>query len=146
MPSLVQHGASWLNQVWNGSLLSELPVLHPVDYFHLMFLRSFSRDSKAVIEREHALRLLRTVMTLPAERPRLTCRISSRDSPSRRSSPLSPRKRSMIDTDLNPTDILLAKRVSLTGGMIRAIVSVAENPDDALRTVCMETLIEIGES
>lgn len=42
-------------------------------------------------------------------------------------------------------DVLLQKRVPLSGGMIRAIVSVAENPDDALRTVCMETLIEIGE-
>jgi rapamycin-insensitive companion of mTOR len=30
--------------------------------------------------------------------------------------------------------------------MIRVIVSSAENPDDALRTVCMVTLIEIGMS
>jgi rapamycin-insensitive companion of mTOR len=28
--------------------------------------------------------------------------------------------------------------------MVRAIVSVAENPDDPMRIICMETLIEIG--
>lgn len=81
-------------------------------------------------------------MMLPHERPRLNSRVSSRDSPSRRS-PMSPRK--AADREPSAVDVLLQKRVPLSGGMIRAIVSVAENPDDALRTVCMETLIEIGE-
>lgn len=57
---------------------------------------------------------------------------------------MSPRKPN--ESDHNPIDQLLAKKVPLSGGIIRAIVSVAENPDDALRTVCMETLIEIGTS
>jgi len=39
---------------------------------------------------------------------------------------------------------LLVRRVPLTDGMVRALVSAAENPDDPLRIVCMETLIEIG--
>jgi hypothetical protein len=81
-------------------------------------------------------------MMLPPERPRLNSRVSSRDSPSRRS-PMSPRK--VADREPSAVDVLLQKKVPLSGGMIRAIVSVAENPDDALRTVCMETLIEIGE-
>ena len=40
---------------------------------------------------------------------------------------------------------LLIKRVPLTDGMVRALVSAAENPDDPMRIVCMETLIEIGK-
>ena len=39
---------------------------------------------------------------------------------------------------------MLTKRVPLTDGMVRALVSAAENPDDPMRIVCMETLIEIG--
>jgi hypothetical protein len=57
---------------------------------------------------------------------------------------MSPRK--PADSESTAIDQLLARKVPLSGGIIRAIVSVAENPDDALRTVCMETLIEIGTS
>ncbi|OCF45562.1 sterility protein Ste20 [Kwoniella heveanensis CBS 569] len=73
-----------------------------------LLIRTFTRDAKAVHEREQALRLLRAVII---------------DEPSAR---------------------LLENRVPLTEGLVRALVSAAENPDDALRTVCMETLVEIG--
>lgn len=39
---------------------------------------------------------------------------------------------------------LLIRPVALRQGIIRAIVSAAENPDDAMHTVCMETLVEIA--
>jgi len=39
---------------------------------------------------------------------------------------------------------LLDRRVALTGGLVRALVASAENPEDTLRTACMLTLIEIG--
>ncbi|EIW69328.1 hypothetical protein TREMEDRAFT_30887 [Tremella mesenterica DSM 1558] len=39
---------------------------------------------------------------------------------------------------------VLEQRVALSDGLIRAIVSAAENPDDPLRNVCIQTLIEIG--
>ena len=47
---------------------------------------------------------------------------------------------------MDPITQLLASRVPLTDGLVRAIVSAAENPDDPMRAVCMETLVEIGES
>jgi hypothetical protein len=65
---------------------------------------TFTRDAKAVVEREQALLLLRAVMALPRD----------------------------------------DRGVALTEGLIRAVVSAAENPDDAMRIVCMETLVEIG--
>lgn len=106
------------------------------------YIRTFTRDAKAVLEREYALRLLRAVMILPPERPRRSSRAASHASPRR--SQMSPRRPS--GTDDGELDTLLSQRVALPGGLIRAVVSVAENPDDALRTVCMETLIEIGMS
>lgn len=36
------------------------------------------------------------------------------------------------------------KRVPLRQGLVRVIVSAAENPDDAMRTACTETLTEIA--
>lgn len=43
----------------------------------------------------------------------------------------------------DPTAQLLSRRVPLRQSLVRAIVSAAENPDDPMRTVCMETLMEI---
>jgi hypothetical protein len=40
---------------------------------------------------------------------------------------------------------ILTQRIPLTDGILRSLVSVAENQDDALRTICMQTLIEIGK-
>lgn len=50
----------------------------------------------------------------------------------------------MHDT-VNVFALILEQKVALTDGILRSLVSVAENPDDALRTICMQTLIEIGE-
>lgn len=41
--------------------------------------------------------------------------------------------------------VVMENKVPLTDGIVRAVVSVAENPDDAMRTICMETLLEIGK-
>jgi hypothetical protein len=91
---------------------------------HKLMSRTMSRDTKAVVEREQALLLLRAIATLP--RPRLS-------------------------TDLNASQgslsrlNLLAYKVPLTDGLIRAIVAIAENSQDAMWIVCMETLVEIGK-
>jgi hypothetical protein len=39
---------------------------------------------------------------------------------------------------------LLMRPVPLRQGLVRAIISAAENPDDAMHTVCMETLVELA--
>lgn len=39
---------------------------------------------------------------------------------------------------------LISRPVPLRQGIVRAIVSAAENPDDAMQTVCMETLVEMA--
>lgn len=82
--------------------------------------RTLSRDIKAVVEREQALLLLRAVTSLP-------------------------------HNDLNEFGTsharsqLLAQKVPLTDGLVRAIVAIAENSQDAMWIVCMETLVEIGK-
>lgn len=48
---------------------------------------------------------------------------------------------SMIE---DPIAVLLRHRVPLQQGLVRAIVSAAENQDDAMRIICMETLVEIA--
>ncbi|WVF67846.1 hypothetical protein IAT40_002607 [Kwoniella sp. CBS 6097] len=105
-----------------------------------LIIRTFTRDAKAVHEREQALRLLRAAIVLPPAPP-------SRPA----SSPIKTRShsrhsyRSTCQTDIDqPSARLLENRVPLTDGLVRALVSAAENPDDAMRTVCMETLVEIG--
>lgn len=75
--------------------------------------RTFTRDAKAVCEREQALRLIRAVVTLPIDETHDPC----------------------------PT---LNYKVALRPGFVRAVVSAAENPDDPMHTVCMETLTEIA--
>ena len=94
------------------------------------------RDSKFVKEKEQALRLLRAVVVLP---PPSNARSSSR-SVSRRGHLRTP-------SGLPNDDIkrLLEQRVPVSDGLIRAIISAAENPDDPMRNVCVLTLIEIGE-
>lgn len=103
-----------------------------------MLLRTFTRDTKAVVEREQALLLIRAVVVLPSERPRRLSLIDMSASPSRRGLHMS----LMAD----PKTDFLNRRVPLTDGLVRAVVSVAENVDDAMRIVCMETLVEIGTS
>ncbi|WRT70894.1 uncharacterized protein IL334_007893 [Kwoniella shivajii] len=101
-----------------------------------LIIRTFTRDSKAVHEREQSLRLLRAVIILPPLPPQR---------PS--SSPLTAKRRSHshhLTSPESPIQKLLENRVPLTDGLVRAVVSAAENPDDAMRTVCMETLVEIG--
>ncbi len=115
--------------------------------------RSFTRDSKCVQEREQALKLLRGVIALaltPTARPRpqtitaafaslareVTAGHSRRGSAAGLSVPLEP----------EALQVLLECRVPLTDGLVRALVSAAENPDDVLRTASVQTLVEIGES
>ncbi|WWD20882.1 hypothetical protein CI109_105359 [Kwoniella shandongensis] len=116
-------------QTWGKMLSSGLEWL---------IIRTFTRDAKAVHEREQALRLIRSVIILPPppkSRPP--------------SSPIKSRSQSRhrvqeMDCGSGPMSEILQNRVALTDGLVRAIVSAAENPDDAMRTVCMETLVEIG--
>lgn len=88
--------------------------------------RTFTRDAKAVLEREAALRLLRAVMVLP------------------------PPSKKDLDAFRHPEGMpdylsqILMQPVPLRQGVVRAIVSAAENPDDAMHTVCMETLVEMA--
>ena len=84
--------------------------------------RTLSRDTKAVVEREQALLLIRAVSTL---------------------APLGTVNNSHPEAGWPD---ILGQRVPLTGGLIRAIVAIAENSQDAMWIVCMETLVEIGRS
>jgi hypothetical protein len=54
-------------------------------------------------------------------------------------------RHSSTTNEPDPIATLLECKVPLTDGLVRVIVSAAENPDDAMRTVCMETLVEIGQ-
>ncbi|WVQ95387.1 hypothetical protein IAU59_002484 [Kwoniella sp. CBS 9459] len=105
-----------------------------------LIIRTFTRDAKAVHEREQALRLLRSVIVLPPAAP---SRPASSPLKTRSHSRHSHRSTRQIEHD-EPSARLLENRVPLTDGLVRALVSAAENPDDAMRTVCMETLVEIG--
>ncbi|KAL7420859.1 hypothetical protein Q5752_004812 [Cryptotrichosporon argae] len=111
-------------------------------------IRTFTRDVRAVHERESALRLLRAAVTLPALPKRATSTASSPSSPLRartRSDQPAPRSRlAALNPPPDPVARLLEHTVPLTEGLVRAIVSAAENPDDAMRTVCMQTLVEIA--
>lgn len=78
-----------------------------------------------MLEREQALRLLRAVVVLPPPIP----------------GEYDERPQSGF---ADPIGRLLSKRIPLRQSMVRAIVSAAENPDDPMRTVCMETLMEIA--
>lgn len=110
---MLDSGLEWLIIRYVQSLLWKL------------IYRTMARDTKAVVEREQALLLLRAIATLPRSRP---------------------------STDLNASQAslgrvnLLAYKVPLTDGLIRAIVAIAENSQDAMWIVSMETLVEIGKS
>jgi len=125
------------------------------------------RDVKAIREREQALRLLRAVIALPPP-PRPIPLNRSSTSRTRRASasghsrhpsghgharnpsggghPRNPSSKGHSRTTPDPVTVLLDKRVPITDGLVRAIVSSAENPDDPMRIACMETLVEIGAS
>jgi rapamycin-insensitive companion of mTOR len=135
--------------------------------------RTFTRDAKSIQEREQALKLLRVVIVLPdLPQRRFPSPYQSRNdsrqnhfrqntadsgsghprAPSsggtghaRRLSPgRSSRSRQPSTADIDPVSILIARKVPLTDGMVRCLVSSAENAEDPLRTICMETLVEIG--
>ena len=134
---------------------------------------TFTRDVKALSEREQALRLLRGVIALPAASRSISLdRIHPRDpfgpghsrqpsgnehsrQPSGNGHSRNPsgsghqrNNSNKGHRGLEPDAIasLLERRIALPDGLVRAIVSCAENPDDPLRRACMETLIEIGRS
>ncbi|WOO81922.1 Target of rapamycin complex 2 subunit ste20 [Vanrija pseudolonga] len=94
-----------------------------------IIIRTFTRDAKAVHEREQALRLLRTVVVLPELSPREIGILH---------------RASVASVIEDPIAVLLRHRVPLQQGLVRAIVSAAENQDDAMRIICMETLVEIA--
>ncbi|TXT05984.1 hypothetical protein VHUM_03745 [Vanrija humicola] len=94
-----------------------------------IIIRTFTRDAKAVHEREQALRLLRAVVVLPELSPREIGILHHA---------------SVASVTEDPITVLLRFRVPLQQGLVRAIVSAAENQDDAMRIVCMETLVEIA--
>ncbi|KAK1923142.1 Rapamycin-insensitive companion of mTOR, middle domain-containing protein [Papiliotrema laurentii] len=124
------HRASWCKMVDAG--------------LEWLIVRSFTRDIKGVHEREQALRLLRAVIVLPPSfipqtRPSSRNTHQSRNV-SRQGHVRNGSTHSVVDISSEISD----KRVPLTDGMVRALVSVAENPDDPMRTICMETLVEIG--
>ncbi|ORX40861.1 Rapamycin-insensitive companion of mTOR, middle domain-domain-containing protein [Kockovaella imperatae] len=121
-----------------------------------LIVPTFTRDGKAQSEREQAVRLLRAIVALPPPPHHLTHRKSRRGHQSSRpghskrpsisgaESRRHSRQSSNAAYDLDPIEVLLGRTIPLTDGMVRALVSVAENPDDPLRNVCMETLIEIA--
>ncbi|WVQ77136.1 hypothetical protein IAR50_006819 [Cryptococcus sp. DSM 104548] len=113
-----------------------------------LLIRTFTRDAKAVHEREQALRLVRNVVVLPVL-PVESVKMDSSPMRTRsRSQPSQARNETFGDiggfVEEGPFTRIWVEKVPLTDGLVRAIVSVAENPDDAMRTVCMETLVEIG--
>ena len=138
---------------------------HPVgnrsillDSFLIFINRSFTRDNKAAREREQALRFLRTIVVLPPQP--LPSVLQTHSSPTRsrhRSGSGHSRQPSGNDQRRDnyesrfprlgpdPIDNLLENHVPLTDGLVRAIVSTAENAEDTLRIICMETLIEVGK-
>ncbi|KAK8850712.1 hypothetical protein IAR55_004632 [Kwoniella newhampshirensis] len=103
-----------------------------------LIIRTFTRDAKAVHEREQALRLIRSVVILPP-----LPKSKPPPSPVRARSQSRHAAQNPVN-ETGPISDILQRRVPLTDGLVRAIVSAAENPDDAMRTVCMETLVEIG--
>lgn len=107
-------------------------------------LRTFTRDARAIQEREQAIRLLRSVIMLP---PPIKLRPPSRRN---QQQPNSPSRRTLIHTPTSgitndPMAKLLDNRIPLSDGLVRVLVSVAENPDDPLRFIATETLVEIGQ-
>lgn len=133
------------------------PVRHRYCEFQLTRrpLRStFTRDAKHVHEREQALRLIRSVITLPlpplpppsSSRPASSRAHGRHPSHSRSRSRTSHSRQASNQDPFNAFSLILIQRVALTDGILRSLVSVAENPDDALRTICMQTLIEVGKS
>nr|KIR45878.1 sterility protein Ste20 [Cryptococcus bacillisporus CA1280] len=114
-----------------------------------LLIRTFTRDAKAVHEREQALRLIRSVIVLPPPslRPISSSSLPRSHSQSRsysRPSSRSTRRGVNGDGEEGFVAVVMENKVPLTDGIVRAVVSVAENPDDAMRTICMETLLEIG--
>ncbi|CAD6567983.1 MAG: hypothetical protein TREMPRED_004194 [Tremellales sp. Tagirdzhanova-0007] len=122
-----------------------------------LLIRSFTRDNKAAREREQALRFLRTIVVLPPQP--LPSVLQTHSSPTRsrhRSGSGHSRQPSGNDQRRDnyesrfprlgpdPIDNLLENHVPLTDGLVRAIVSTAENAEDTLRIICMETLIEVA--
>ena len=97
---------------WNG-FSSGMSSQEPADG------RTLARNAKAVVEREQALLLLRSVSALARSHPGHI-------------------------PHTGPSTSLISQRVPLTDGLIRAIVAIAENSQDAMWIVCMETLVEIG--
>ncbi|OWZ28826.1 sterility protein Ste20 [Cryptococcus neoformans c8] len=114
-----------------------------------LLIRSFTRDAKAVHEREQVLRLIRSVIVLPPPSLRPTSspvRSRSHSQSHSYSRPNSGSIRTGVNGDREEgfVAVVMENKVPLTDGIVRAVVSVAENPDDAMRTICMETLLEIG--
>lgn len=115
-----------------------------------LFIRTFTRDAKAVHEREQALRLIRSVIVLPPPSLRpisspVRSRSHSQSQAYSRSNSRSTKRGVNGDHEEGFVAVVMENKVPLTDGIVRAVVSVAENPDDAMRTICMETLLEIGE-
>lgn len=116
-----------------------------------LLIRSFTRDAKAVHEREQVLRLIRSVIVLPPPSLRPTSspvRSRSHSQSHSYSRPNSGSIRTGVNGDREEgfVAVVMENKVPLTDGIVRAVVSVAENPDDAMRTICMETLLEIGKN
>jgi rapamycin-insensitive companion of mTOR len=142
---IVSLGASCWSLGWSGSLFGtyseDICGMHSRN-------RTFTRDAKCVHEREQALRLIRAVIVLPAPPPpsRPASRRRRRSSHSRPRSSQSRQATTPAQESVSIFVAILTQRVPLTDGILRSLVSVAENQDDALRTICMQTLIEIGKS
>ncbi|WWC72760.1 uncharacterized protein I206_106724 [Kwoniella pini CBS 10737] len=110
-----------------------------------LIIRTFTRDTKAIHEREQALRLLRAVIILPPSPPTRPSSSPVISRSQQRTKSHSGRSRFTNENEYDSAIIKLSRQtVPLTDGLVRAIVSAAENPDDPIRTVCMETLVEIG--
>jgi rapamycin-insensitive companion of mTOR len=81
----------------------------------LNICRTFTRDAKHLTEKTQCLKLVRSLLSL--------------------STVISPASSSSSGRG----------RIPLSDAIVRTLVSVAENADDAFKGICLETLAEIGE-
>lgn len=92
-----------------------------------LLTRAFTRTNRRYAELEEAIKLLRQYMILPD----------------------GDKKEERVFEETGPSETFLGKQVdrpALAEPLVRILSSIAENPEDPLQPVCLETLTELGES
>ena len=116
--------------VWIG-LLFGIPFLVLASQLHIhRYNRSLARDNKHGVEKEQVLKLIRWIVALGSQSSRRTN--------------LTPQFRPETDrVNITSDD---TSRVPLSEPVMRAMIAVAEYPEDPFRLACLLTLAEIGEA